>query len=517
MKRIKRTKRGAGWGQLLAALLILGGGVFQFCIPARAEQPSAPPGAQIKEPAVAGGFYPADSAELAREIDRYLRQARPELSGGDRLVALLVPHAGIFYSGRVAGYSYRLLKEMQPQTVVLIGPSHYVPFHGVSVYDRGYFRTPLGLLPVDTILARKIGSMSEDIRFFPEAFAREHNIEVQLPFLQRVCPDVKIVPLVMGSQSPDDVRMLRDVLVEVLREHEALLIGSTDLSHFYPATQAIKLDEVCMADVRALDGELLLQHLASGKTEMCGGGPAAAVILAARELGADKGRILKYGDSGDVGPQDKSRVVGYLAAALVDTATAPAEKKEKTARDKGETMELSAEQKTRLLTIARESIEHFLNTGSAKQWSNDDPELALPSGAFVTLKEHGRLRGCIGHVEAVSPLFATVATCAVSSAVRDPRFPPVVISELADLHIEISVMTKPAPIASIDDIVVGRDGLIIEKGRNRGLLLPQVPVEWGWDRDEYLRHLCQKAGLGPEEYKSGATILSFQALVFGEE
>lgn len=516
---MKRTKNGQGnlkWSTFLVALFVFGGTIMNYHVPGRAEQQQVPEGAQIKEPAVAGGFYPADSAELAHEIDGYLKQAKPELYTGDRPVALLVPHAGIFYSGGVAGYSYRLLQDIQPQTIILIGPSHYVSFQGVAVYDRGYFRTPLGLLPVDTVLARKIAAQAEDIRFFPAAFGREHNIEVQLPFIQRVCPNAKIVPLIMGSQSAADVRLLREVLVGVLREHDAFLIGSTDLSHFYPATRAIKLDEVCMADVRSLDGEQLLQHLRSGKTEMCGGGPAAVVILTARELGADVGRVLKYGDSGDVGPQDKSRVVGYLAAALVDTTARPPEKKEKTGGDKGDVMELSEEQKTRLLTVARESIEHFLTAGAPRQWSNDDPELAVPSGAFVTLKKYGQLRGCIGHVEATSPLLETVAVCAVSSAVRDPRFRPVDISELPDLHIEISVMTPPAPIASIDDIVVGRDGLIIEKGLHRGLLLPQVPIEWGWNRDEYLRHLCNKAGLGPDEYKSGATILSFQALVFGE-
>jgi len=480
-----------------------------------AQQISIPPNAHIKEPAVAGGFYPSDPVELAREIDGYIEKAKPKLEKNDCPVALIVPHAGIFYSGRVAGYSYKLLRDIQPRTVILVGPSHQVRFKGISVYDRGYFRTPLGLIPVDTMLAGRIASMSKDIYFFPDAFGREHNIEVQLPFLQRVCPGAKIVPLVMGSQSPDEVHTLKTALVEVLKKNDAFLIASTDLSHFYPADQAIKLDQVCMDDVKKLDGESLLDHLGQGKTEMCGGGPAAAVILTARALGADVGRILKYGDSGDVGPKDKSSVVGYLAAALVDTGVAPTKKT--ASPTKGEKMTLSDAQKKLLLTIARESIEYYLETGTEKTWMNTDPDLAVPSGAFVTLKKRGQLRGCIGHVEATLPLFETVAQCAVSSAVRDPRFPPVTANELPELHLEISVMTPPAPIASVEEIVVGRDGLIIEKGFRRGLLLPQVPVEWGWDRDEFLVHLCRKAGLGPDEWKSGATIYSFQALVFGEE
>jgi len=471
--------------------------------------------AQIKEPVVAGAFYPADSAQLAAEIDGYIDNATPELGAKDNVLALIVPHAGIFYSGGVAGYSYRLVRDLQPKTVILVGPSHRVAFKGVSVYDRGSFRTPLGLIPVDTVIAKLIAAESPEIRFYPDAFAAEHNIEVQLPFLQRACPGVKIVPLVMGSQSPEDVLTLKQALVKVLKKHDALLIASTDLSHYHPASDAAQLDRVCLNDIEKLDGEQLLRDLARGKTEMCGGGPAAAVAMTAKALGADVGRILKYGDSGDVGPRDKSAVVGYVAAALVDTGgIRRADTEDST---EGEVMVLSEAQKKNLLTIARQSIEHYLTTGEEKKWSNDDPELDVPCGAFVTLKEHGRLRGCIGQVEAAAPLFETVARCAVSSAVRDPRFPAVTAGEVPDLHLEISVMTPPKPVADVENIVVGRDGLMIQKGYNRGLLLPQVPTEWGWNREEYLQHLCQKAGLGPQEWKSGAKIWSFQALVFGEE
>ena len=515
MKRAKKIHSGAAPGRRLTSLLIIGAWISSADCTAVPETGQIPPGAQIKEPVVAGQFYPADSAELRREIDSYLQQAQPELTAHERLVALLAPHAGTVYSGPVAAYAYQVLRKLQPETIVLVGPSHRVVFPGISVYDRGYFRTPLGLIPVDTVLASEIAGQSANIRFLPEAFAQEHNIEVQLPFIQRVCPDARIVPLIMGSQTMEDVNVLRHALGKALSGHRAALIGSTDLSHYHPATKAIQLDEVCMNDVHTLDGERLLEHLQSGKTEMCGGGPAAAVILAARDLGADVGRILKYGDSGDVEQGDKSQVVGYLAAALIDTGSYVA-KEEPALKDKGDVMELTREQKTRLLTVARESIEYFLLNGSPKKWSNDDAVLADPRGAFVTLKKYGELRGCIGQVEAVTPLLETVASCAVSSAVRDPRFLPVDITELPDLHIEISVLTKPAPVEDLESIVVGQDGLIINKGPYKGLLLPQVPVEQGWDREEFLRYLCRKAGLGPEEYKTGATILRFQALVFGE-
>jgi len=489
--------------------------VTSTSVPFAAGPASPPPAAQIKQPAVAGGFYPADSGELAREIDSYIAQAQPVLQPGDRVVALVVPHAGIAFSGRVAAYSYKLLKEIHPKTVILVGPSHRVAFTGVSIYDRGYFRTPLGLIPVDTVLARQIAAGSPDIRFFPDAFAQEHNIEVQLPFLQRACPGVSIVPLVMGSQSAGEVILLKDILVRALRGRDAVLIASTDLSHYHPAEDAGRLDRVCAEDVRVLDGERLLRDLAAGKTEACGGGPAACVLLAARDLGADIGRVLKYGDSGDVGPKDKTAVVGYLAAALVDTGGTSTAKAQRPAR--GEVMTLTDAQEKRLLAVARESIEYYLANGKQKTFANTDSELAVPAGAFVTLKEQGELRGCIGQVEAVAPLLETVASCAISSAVHDPRFPPVTGVEVPKLKIEISVLTPAVAVAKVEDIVVGRDGLIIEKGFHRGLLLPQVPEEWGWNREQFLQNLCRKAGLGPDEWKSGAKIYSFQALVFGEE
>ncbi len=470
----------------------------------------------VKEPAVAGQFYPADSARCAAEIDSYIKAADPVLGSDDQVIAFIVPHAGIMFSGPVAGYAYRIVEQIQPKTVVLVGPSHHMRFDGIAVYAHGYFRTSLGLIPVDTGLAAQLVQFSDKIGHFPDPFAREHNLEVQMPFLQRVCPDANIVPLIMGSQSREEVLHLSEVLTEILPKSDALLIASTDLSHYYPAETAITLDQVCMDDVHALAGKRLLNHLAAGKTEMCGGGPAAVALMTAKSLGADVGRILKYGDSGDAGPKDKSAVVGYVAAALVDTNNHSQQSVSPPTQPKGQVMELTDTQKERLLIIARETIKHYLTTGSEKQWTNNDPVLDKPSGAFVTLKEFGQLRGCIGHVEAKAPLYETVAQCAIASAVHDPRFRPVGPSEIQDLHIEISVMTEPQPIGSVDEIEVGRDGLIIEKGRNRGLLLPQVPVEWGWDRDEYLEHLCAKAGLGPDEWKSGATIYAFQALVFEE-
>ncbi len=471
---------------------------------------------EVKEPAVAGQFYPADSAQCANEIDSYVAAVNPELKPTDRILAFIVPHAGIMFSGPVAGYAYSLVEKIQPKTVILAGPSHHMRFDGIALYDRGYFRTSLGMLPVDTAVAARLTQASSQIKYYPDPFVREHNLEVQMPFLQRTCPKVKIVPLIMGSQSREEVSHLTEVLTEILPKTDALLIASTDLSHYHPAETAITLDQVCMDDVHDLAGKRLLNHLAAGKTEMCGGGPATVALMTAKALGADVGRILKYGDSGDVGPKDKSAVVGYLAAALVDT-TNDSQQSSLPIQTKGQVMELTDAQKERLLTIARETITQYVNTGKEKKWTNEDPVLDQPSGAFVTLKEFGQLRGCIGHVEAKAPLYETVAQCAIASAAHDPRFRPVGPSEIPELHIEISVMTEPKPISSVDEIVVGRDGLIIEKGPNRGLLLPQVPVEWGWDRDEYLKHLCAKAGLGPDEWQSGATIYAFQALVFGEE
>ena len=267
----------------------------------------------IRRTAVAGSWYPSAPDALAREVDRYLAAAG-EMPTGDA-VAVIAPHAGLMYSGPIAAHAYRLVAGRPFDVAVLVGPSHFVGFEGVAIYDKGVFDTPLGQIPIAEPCASAIALASAVIQEHPVAHVREHSLEMQLPFLKRVLPQTPIVPLVMGYQTRDTVYALAAALATALAGRRVLLVASTDLSHYRDAKTAARLDGKVIERVRAFDPEGLLAALEAFPEHACGGGPMVSVMLAARALGAREARVLKYGDSGDVSG-DKDAVVGYLAAAL---------------------------------------------------------------------------------------------------------------------------------------------------------------------------------------------------------
>jgi AmmeMemoRadiSam system protein B len=231
-------------------------------------------------------------------------------------VGLVSPHAGLVYSGAVAGHAYACLRGRAATTVVLVGPSHRIPFDGVSVYPRGAFETPLGEIPVDEGLAEALLAQGAPLLDLPQPHRDEHSLEMQLPFLQQVLPGLRIVPLLMGSQVRGEVEGLARALASVLAGRDVVLVASSDLSHYHPAPVANRLDAEVVADVERFDAEGLMRRLESSREHACGGGAMVAVMGAARALGADRATVVRYADSGDAGERDKSRVVGYLAAAL---------------------------------------------------------------------------------------------------------------------------------------------------------------------------------------------------------
>jgi AmmeMemoRadiSam system protein B len=270
----------------------------------------------IRPAAVAGTWYPGTAAALAEAVDGYLAAAAA--SAGDRLdplTALIAPHAGLLYSGPVAACAYGLVRGRSFDVVVLVGPSHYVAFDGVAVYRAGGFRTPFGLAAIDEPCALALMRAAPIVREHDAAHAREHSLEMQLPFVQRLLPDTPIVPLVVGFQSAATARALGDALASVLRGRRALLVASTDLSHFHDSATAARLDGVVIDHVSRFDHDGLQRALDRTPDHACGGGPTVAVMRAADALGARDAVILRYADSGDVSG-DKSSVVGYLAAAL---------------------------------------------------------------------------------------------------------------------------------------------------------------------------------------------------------
>jgi AmmeMemoRadiSam system protein B len=272
--------------------------------------------ADIRPQAVAGTWYPAREGELAAAVDEYLASA--VASVGTRCPrAIIAPHAGLMYSGPVAAYAYALLGGCPYTAVVLVGPSHFVGFRGVSIWPRGAWETPFGAMPIAESLAAAIAS-DPLVTEHPAAHGREHSLEMQMPFLGRLLRDTPIVPLVMGYQDRDTAVGLGDTLARVVAARPGeniLLVASSDLSHYEDAATAADLDAVVIRHVAALDADGLMGALEDDPRHACGGGPIVAVLRASELLGCTRAEVLRYADSGDVSG-DKSAVVGYMAAAI---------------------------------------------------------------------------------------------------------------------------------------------------------------------------------------------------------
>jgi AmmeMemoRadiSam system protein B/AmmeMemoRadiSam system protein A len=463
----------------------------------------------VRPPAVAGTFYPENAEELGAMVDAFLAPVQG-LDGEP--IGLIVPHAGYVYSGWVAAYGFKQLAGVDYDTVVIIGPNHQDPtFRDISVYARGAFETPLGLVPVDEEVAQALLDASEYIVFDPEVHAQEHSVEVQLPFLQRLYERPKIVPIVIGQPTEENVELLSQALVRVLSGKRALLIASSDMSHYPAYDDAVRVDTATLAAIETGDPEKVLaaleESMSSGVPELatclCGQGPVLTVMKAAAELGANQVTILQYANSADSPfvEGDRSGVVGYGAVMLW----------------RYEPPDLDSEEKARLLTVARESIAQYLRDGTLPDPDETDPDLVRKSGAFVTLEMAGELRGCIGHILAQEPLVTTVQQAAVSAATQDPRFPPLTVKELEKVTVEISVLSPFRRITNVEEIEVGTHGLYIVADGGRGLLLPQVATDEGWTRDQFLNAVCRKAGLPEDAWRTGGTALyTFTAIVFGE-
>lgn len=271
---------------------------------------------QIRKPAVAGMFYPDSPSNLRSTIKGFLSKV-DKLPIDKNPVALIVPHAGYMYSGQVAAHAYRQIEGLNFNTVVLIGVSHRAPVRGASVYKSGAYETPLGIVEVDADLAEKIMAQSEVFGFYPSADAIEHSLEVQVPFLQVVLSNFKIVPILMGHYSEYIISAITDTLVNVIKGNEGiLLLASTDMSHYHPYRVAVNMDDIAISSIKRMDTDQLMQDLDSGECELCGAGPVIVVLMTAKKLGANNIEVLKYANSGDVTGDKSGGVVGYFSAVI---------------------------------------------------------------------------------------------------------------------------------------------------------------------------------------------------------
>jgi AmmeMemoRadiSam system protein B/AmmeMemoRadiSam system protein A len=442
----------------------------------------------VKEPAVAGTFYPADKDSLKKSVEDFLSKAETSPDHG-KLIAIISPHAGYIYSGQTAAYGYKQIQGSDIKNVILIGPSHRSAFKGASVYTKGSFRTPLGNVKINERLAEGLLNESADVRFSPEAYEGEHSLEVQLPFLQTVLKDFTIVPVLIGSPSGRTFEHLIQKLTEMLDE-KTLLIASTDLSHYHDYPTAKEMDSKIISAVQRLSPKDTIELLRSGKSEMCGGVPVIIAMEVARRSGANLGVVFKQANSGDV-TGEKDKVVGYASIGLYKSPYTEEEKKE-------------------LLALARKAITEYVTNGKSPETEVKNQKFKTDGAVFVTIKENGSLRGCIGHIQAIMPLYQSIMRNAVAACSTDPRFPPMKKEELKDMEIEISILSPFMSLKDVKDIQVGKHGLYIIKDNQTGLLLPQVATEFGWNRDEFLEHVCMKAGLPKDAWKD-AELYTFTA------
>jgi len=464
---------------------------------------------QVKQCEFAGSWYPGDKDILSRDIDDYLRKADlPKMEGS--VLGVISPHAGYVFSAPVAAYSYKILTGRKYDAVILLGPTHKYYFDGAVVYDSGKFKIPLGEFVISDTIAKELLTV-DGILANRDSFKGEHSLEMQLPFLYKVLPQIPIVPVLFGDVNFDFIERFAAKLVEIAEKKNILIVVSSDMSHYHPYEQALQIDADTIELAQQLRAAKLWTTRDNGDGRACGIA-GIAVFLEYLNLRHAQLQVLKYLNSGDTSG-DKGKVVGYFSAAgIIDDRF---QAKEEPMNE----FSLNKDEKKKLLEIARETLEMYIRDEKIPKYSVTDANICQERGAFVTLTKNGQLRGCIGLMVSDRPLYRVISEMAVQAAVEDPRFSPVRESELKDIEIEISVLTPMRPVKSIDDIVVGRDGLLLRKGFNQGVFLPQVPGEQGWDKKAYLENLCYKAGLSDKDayLEPDARLMSFQAIVFNEK
>jgi MEMO1 family protein len=453
----------------------------------------------VRKPVWAGKFYDARPQVLSDQIDQWLEQAEYKSKPGFHLKVLIAPHAGYVYSGRVAAHAYRQIREEKFDTVIIIGPSHHFGFRGCSIYQEGGYSSPLGLVDIDRSLAKELSKVT-GFGFIPKAHEKEHSIEVQIPFIQKTLPEAQIVPVVTGVPSKGLIENLAEGIVKIASKRKLLVVVSTDMSHYLSEEQAAKKDKNTIDLMVSKDIQSLEKKVIKRENIMCGGAGVITALQYALDLGVVFVDFLCYDDSSSAGGPE-SQVVGYMAGAVYVKA-------------EPDNFFLSQGEKQELLNIGRLAVQNYVNKKEVIVPKSYSSKLHLKRGAFVTLRRDGMLRGCIGFIEPVAPLYEMIAKAAVYAASQDTRFPPLSVSELDGLEIEISVLTTPKKIVGISYIEVGRHGLIISKDQKQGLLLPQVAVERNWSKRKFLEQTCVKAGLPKDSWEKGADIYIFEAFVF---
>lgn len=512
----------------------------------------------IRRTMYAGSWYEADPEKLRGQLEDFMAKAQPPVDQKSvsrlalvnpplerSLLAIVSPHAGYAFSGQAAAYAYRLAQGQKVKRIFLLGPSHHVGFHGGALPMQITFQTPFGDLDVDKDVIEELKGYPL-FKKLPEVHRVEHSLEMQLPFIRQVFGEVKIVPIVVGVLSEEsDIRLMAEILKGYVSKDD-LVVVSSDFTHYGPRYQYEPFRDNIRENIERLDSKAFqllsrkdlddfLKFEDETKDTICGFFPCS--VLAAMLPESAKGTLLKYYTSQDTGVEDKSNSVSYMSIAF--TGGSWPEHPE-TAAKADETIHLSQADKEALLKIARTTVESYVRDKVEPKVEdlavNISPAMKQRLGVFVTLnkfppdasaspspekdphleKDGRELRGCIGYIWPLKPLYQAVIDNAISACARDYRFYSVKPEELKDIRIEISVLTPPRRIDSHDRIVLGRDGIVLFKEGRQSVFLPFVATMFGWDLPETLTQLSKKAGLTPDDWKEDAKYDVFQAVVFEE-
>jgi MEMO1 family protein len=487
--------------------------------------------ADVRQPAVAGAFYPESRVELEQQVAGFLR-AGPD--GAAAPLAVIVPHAGYVFSGATAGSVFAALKGVAVKRVILLGPSHHAAFRGAALPPKRTtaFATPLGEMPVDTAAVETL-RRAEGFGGPAEAHGPEHSLEVQLPFLQMTVGNVPIVPILVGSVADlEEAAELARAIAPLLGEGTIVVVSSDFTHHGSPyghtpfardrelGAKLLDLGRATAERAAAIDARGFSEQVEVSGDTVCGVRPITVALALLQHAFSGSGRVGAITTSGEVSG-NWTQVVTYAGVSFAGAWTPWREAEQPPALGT-----LSVAEQKAALALARATLDTYLNHGPAlARWFAENPQagnLMAPAGVFVTLhntgekaKRLGRLRGCIGMMDARERLLDAIVHNAISVA-HDPRFPAFSADELPAAGLEISVLSPMRPVAGPDAIQLGVHGVTIAKRGHRAVFLPQVATETGWDLDTFLSQLSVKAGLPADAWRSDMQFEVFTAQVFGE-
>jgi AmmeMemoRadiSam system protein A/AmmeMemoRadiSam system protein B len=412
---------------------------------------------------------------LGAQVEGYLAGVSVSRPGTGELMALVVPDAASGRSVEVTAAGFKAIEGLRFDTAVLVGQAHGGFAGGASVYIGDAFETPFGPLQVDEELARHLIDPASGVVFDPHTGPAEYASGLTMSFLRRALGEIKVLPVLIGRPGQKTYDRLMTVLANAAtkRSRRVLLVALSDLSSDVPSDAAGKMD--------ASDTQGLLR---SGEASLTGGHAVLVVMEAARLAGADAAEVFAAGSSREA-KEGQRGVTGHAALGYYDVPLSDAERVE-------------------LLTLVRRAVEAAVRGEEFMPEQVEGPRLAAPGAAFVTIEKHRKLRGGVGQVQASGPLYRSAIRSARSAAMKDNRFPPVSVDELDELTYEVSVLSPLVPVLDTGDIELGVHGLYLKLAGHRGMLLPQVPVEQGWDLDGYLRQISLRAGLPPDAWKRRA-------------